>query len=134
MVSILPYEFNFTIGGNEEPEVEESSDLEAEEMALHKPTCYFVMNNGSIKNQDAFFEKPTPGMKNHLKPLLIRAKVEGVAINKVLVDCGATVSIMPHHLLKKIGRYDTDIISHNVVLFDYGGKTSIVCGNSIWGY
>lgn len=128
VVSILPYEFSFTIGKNEEPEAEESTGLEAEEMALHKPTCYFVMNNGSIENQDAFFEKPTPGMKNHLKPLLIRAKVEGVAVNKVLVDCGATVNIMPHHLLKKIGRYDTDIRSHNVVLSDYGGKTTHTMG------
>ena len=62
-------------------------------------------------------------MKNHLKPLLIRAKVEGVTINKVLVDCGATVNIMPHHILKKIGKYDTDVRSNYVVLSDYGGKT-----------
>lgn len=62
-------------------------------------------------------------MKNHLKPLLIRAKVERVTTNKVLVDCGATVNIMPHHLLKKIGKYDIDLTSHNVILSDYRSKT-----------
>ena len=75
VVSILPYEYGCISGENEEAEVEESPDVEAEEMDLHKPVCYFVMNNGSIENQDAFFEKPTMGMKNHPKPLLIRAKV-----------------------------------------------------------
>ena len=117
MVSILPAEYDCLT------EVEDSADVDAEEMALHKPTCYFVMNNGSIENQDAFFERPDMAMRSHLKPLLIRAKLEGVAINKVLVDCGATVNIMPHHLLHKIGKYDTDVKSHNVVLSDYEGRT-----------
>ena len=110
VVSILPVEYDCPT------ELNDSVDADAEEMALYKPTCYFVMNNGSVENQDAFFEKPSMAMKSHLKPLLIRAKVEGIAINKVLIDCGATVNIMPHHLLKKIGKYDTDIRSHNVVL------------------
>ena len=53
---------------------------------------------------------------------------EGIAINKVLIDCDATVNIMPHHLLKKIRKYDTDIRSHNVVLSDYGGKNGGTMG------
>ncbi|XP_050892551.1 uncharacterized protein LOC127098090 [Lathyrus oleraceus] len=67
-------------------------------------------------------------MKSHLRSLLIRAKVEGVTINKVLVDCGATINIMQHHILKKIGKYDTDVRSNNIVLSDYGGKTKSTMG------
>src|ERR1043165_1354573 len=67
-------------------------------------------------------------MRSHLKPLLIRAKVEENSINKVLVDCGATVNIMPHHILKKIGKFNTDIRSHNVVLSDYEGRTKTTMG------
>jgi hypothetical protein len=44
------------------------------------------MNNGCIEEQQATFERPDLGMKNHLKPLFIRAKVEGVGVNKVLID------------------------------------------------
>ena len=44
MVSILPAEYDCLT------EVEDSADKDAEEMALHKPACYFVMNNGSIEN------------------------------------------------------------------------------------
>jgi hypothetical protein len=43
------------------------------------------MNNGCIEEQQASFEKPNLGMKNHLKPLFIRAKVERVGVNKVLI-------------------------------------------------
>ena len=89
--------------------MEDSTNVDVEKMDLHKPTCYFVMNNGSIENQDAFFERPDMAMRSHLKPLLIRAKVKATAINKVLVDCGATVNIMPHHILKKIGKFDIDV-------------------------
>src|SRR3954466_11119200 len=67
-------------------------------------------------------------MRGHLKPLLIRAKVEEVAVNRVIVDCGATVNIIPHHTLKKIGMFDTDIRSHNVVLSDYEGNTKNTLG------
>ncbi|KAI5431275.1 hypothetical protein KIW84_035448 [Lathyrus oleraceus] len=104
MVSILPQEYKCVT------EVEGSVDNgEAEEMALHQHKCYFVLNDGAAESQEAVFERPTMNMKNHLKPLLIRAKVEGVTVNKILVDCGATVNIMPHHILRKIGKYDTDI-------------------------
>lgn len=123
MVSILPQEYNCVT------EVEESvDDADDEEMALHQPICYFVLNDGSAESQEAVFKRPTMTMKNHLKPLLIRAKVEGVTINKVLVDCGATVNIMSHHILRKIGKYDTDIRSNNMVLSDYGGKTKSTMG------
>ena len=67
-------------------------------------------------------------MRSHFKLILIRAKLEGVAINKVLVDCGATVNIMPHHLLHKIGKYYTDVKSHNMVLSDYEGRTRNTMG------
>ncbi|MCI74231.1 hypothetical protein A2U01_0095495, partial [Trifolium medium] len=35
---------------------------------------------------------------------------------------------MPHSLLNKIGKYDTDLHSHNIVLSNYEGKS----GHS-WG-
>ena len=62
-------------------------------------------------------------MQNHLKPLYVQAKVNGVGINKVLVDGGATVNLMPQGLLKKIGKFDTDLRPHNIVLSNYEGKT-----------
>jgi len=34
-------------------------------------------------------------MKNHLKPLFIQAKVDEIGVNKVFIDGGAVVNLMP---------------------------------------
>ncbi|MCI39639.1 hypothetical protein A2U01_0060871, partial [Trifolium medium] len=88
-------------------------------MASNKPVCYYIMGNGCVEDQNAVFEKPHLGMKNHLKALFIRAKVHGVGVNKILVDGGAVVNILPHFMLKKLGLYETDLHTHNVVLANY---------------
>ncbi|MCI44502.1 hypothetical protein A2U01_0065741, partial [Trifolium medium] len=72
------------------------------------------MDNGCVEEQQALFEKPDVGMKNHLKPLFVRAKVNNVGVNKILIGGGAAVNLMPHSLLNKIGKYDTDLHSHNI--------------------
>ncbi|KAK2422828.1 hypothetical protein QL285_033329 [Trifolium repens] len=118
VVSILPSEYDVQ---TEITELE--TDFDQLEMADPKPICYYVMNNGCIEEQQATFERPDLGMKNHLKPLFIRAKVEGVGINKVLIDGGAAVNLMPLSMLPKIGKYDCDLSAHNIVLSNYEGKT-----------
>ena len=67
-------------------------------------------------------------MKSHLKPLFITGKVEDFLTNKILVDCGATVNLIPHHLLRKMGKYDTDAKPHNMVLSNYEGKVGTTLG------
>jgi hypothetical protein len=102
------------------------SDL-TEEMAIHKPLCYYVMNNGCVEDQHAVFEKPDVSMTHHLKPLFIQAKINGMGVNKVLVDGGATVNLLPQSFLGKIGLVDSDLKPHNIVLTNYEGTT----GNSL---
>lgn len=70
------------------------------EMVKHKPVCYYVLNNDAVEEQNALFKRPHQGMQNHLKPLYIRVKVEHVGVNKVLVDGGAAVNLMPQFMLK----------------------------------
>src|SRR4051812_18107243 len=122
VVSILSHEFN------QETEVEDCEEAGVEEMAKHRPVCYYVLNNGAVEEQNAFFERPDEGMRNHLKPLYIRAKIENVGINKVLVDGGAAVNLMPQYMLKRIGMFDTDIRPHNMVLSNYEGKIGQTLG------
>ena len=104
-------------------EIDEVESDFTEEMAHHKPLCYYVMNNGCIKNQHAVFEKHEFPMTHHLKPLFIQAKSNGVGVNKVLVDGGATVNLLPQSFLTKIGLFDTDLKPHNVVLTNYEGTS-----------
>jgi len=95
LVSILPVEYDVTL------EVLEDEGDFTEEMVVHKPLCYYVMDNGCVESEQAMFERPDHLMKSHLKPLFIRAKINNVGINKVLIDGGAAVNLLPHFLLKK---------------------------------
>jgi hypothetical protein len=110
---VLPVEYDVP---SEVNEVE--SDF-TEEMAAHKPFCYYVMNNGCVKDQHAVFERPDVSMTHHLKPLFIQAKINGVGVNKLLVDGGVTVNLLLRSFLGKIGLVDYDLKPHNVVLTNY---------------
>lgn len=116
VVSLLTHEYY------QKMEVEDCEEADEEEMAKHKLICYYVLNNRAVEEQNKFFERPNQGMRNHLKPLYIKARVKHVAINKVLVDEGTTVNSMPQYMLKRIGMFDTELKPHNMVLSNYEGK------------
>lgn len=82
------------------------------------------MNDGSVNEDKAIFKRPSKSMQQHLKPLYIKAKVEGVWVHKVLIDCGACINVMSYSLLKGIGKYDTNLKSNNMALSNYERKTS----------
>ena len=42
-------------------------------------------------------------MTKHIRPLYIKADINGVEMKKVIVDNGANVNILPLRTLKKIG-------------------------------
>jgi len=116
LVSILLAEYDMI------SEVDDSEEeFDPKDMGEYKPIYYFV-NDGSGDNQKAIFEQLDDSMKNHLKPLLIQAKVDEVSVNKVLVDGGAAVNLIPRSLLKRIGKTDKDLKPHNVILSNYEGK------------
>lgn len=50
MVSVLPHEYN------QEIEVEEPEEVDEVKMRKHKPVCYYMLNNGAVKELNAFFE------------------------------------------------------------------------------
>jgi len=117
VVSIFPVEYDMVF------EVEDSEkEFDAGDMEEYKPMCYFVTNHGSREERKSMFKKPDDLMKTHLKPLFIQAKVDETGINKVLVDGGVAVNLTPRSLLKKIGKTDKDLKSHNVILSNYEGK------------
>lgn len=122
VVPILPREYDRVI------EVEEPEDLTEMEMARHTPVCYYIMNNGCVEEQNSFFERLYESMKIHLKPLFIRGKVGNVGVNKILVDDGVEVNLMPHYMLKRIGKDETDTRPHNMVMSNYEEKVGTTMG------
>lgn len=54
--------------------------------------------------------------------------MENVRVNKILVDNGVVVNLMPHYMLKRIGKDDTGTKLHNMVLSNYEGKVGTTMG------
>jgi hypothetical protein len=70
------------------------------------------------------FEKPWEKNYKHLKALYLKGYINGHLVNKMLVDTGATVNIMPYSVLRRLGRSTEDLIKTNVTLSNFNGQAS----------
>jgi hypothetical protein len=70
------------------------------------------------------FEKPQAKSYKHLKALYLKGYINEQPVNKMLVDTGAAVNIMPYSVLRRLGRSTGDLIKTNVTLSDFNGQTS----------
>ncbi|PUZ44268.1 hypothetical protein GQ55_8G076400 [Panicum hallii var. hallii] len=69
------------------------------------------------------FEKPQAKNYKHLKALYLKGYINGQPVNKMLVDTGAAVNIMPYSVLRHLGRSAGDLIKTNITLSDFNGQT-----------
>jgi hypothetical protein len=70
------------------------------------------------------FEKPREKNYKHLKALYLKGYINGHPVNKMLVDTGAAVNIMPYSVLRWLGRSAEDMIKTNITLSDFNGQAS----------
>ncbi|RYR07520.1 hypothetical protein Ahy_B05g074889 [Arachis hypogaea] len=71
-------------------------------------------------NEDelGYFQRPTEKQKSH-RPLHVTAYMSGICVNKVLVDGGAAISLLPERMLTKVGKHSDDLIPTNLSVIDY---------------
>jgi hypothetical protein len=77
-----------------------------------------------LGQRPVIFEKPQAKNYKHLKALYLKGYINCQPINKMLVDTGAAVNIMPYSVLRRLGRSVGDLIKTNVTLSDFNGQTS----------
>ena len=70
------------------------------------------------------FEKPSKRMSQHLKPLFIKVHMDGIPINRVLVDNGAIVNILPWGMLKKINKIKEYLIRSDVLVSGFASEST----------
>jgi hypothetical protein len=70
------------------------------------------------------FEKPREKNYRHLKALYLKGYINGYPVNKMLVDTGAAVNIMPYSVLRRLGHSTEDLIKTNVMLSDFNVQAS----------
>jgi predicted aspartyl protease len=56
--------------------------------------------------------------------LYLKGYINGHSVNKMLVDTGAAVNIMPYSVLRQLGHFAEDLIKTNVRLSDFNGQAS----------
>ena len=66
--------------------------------------------------QQAIFDKPVK--HRHLKALYVKGFVDGKPMNKMLVDGGASVNLMPYTTFRKLGKGPRDLIEIDMMLKD----------------
>jgi hypothetical protein len=59
-----------------------------------------------------------------LKALYLKGYINGHLVNKMLVDTGAAVNIMPYSVLRRLGRSAQDLIKTDITLSDFNGQAS----------
>ena len=72
--------------------------------------------------QQGIFDKPVK--HQNLKALYVKGFVDGKPMNKMLVDGGASVNLMPYTTFHKLGKGLGDLIKTNMMLKDFGGNVS----------
>ncbi|RYR05184.1 hypothetical protein Ahy_B06g085062 [Arachis hypogaea] len=56
------------------------------------------------EDEHGYFQRPSEKQKSHLHSLHITAVMSGIKINKVLIDGGVAISLLPERILMKVDR------------------------------
>jgi hypothetical protein len=75
-------------------------------------------------SRPVIFVKPQEKNYKHLKALYLKGYISGHPVNKMLVDTGAVVNILPYSVLRQLGRSAEDLIKTNITLSDFNGQAS----------
>ena len=78
--------------------------------------------------QQAIFDKPVK--HQHLKALYMKGLVDGKPMNKMLVDGGASINLMPYTTFCKLGKGPGDLMETDMMLKDFRGNTSKTRGGN----
>ncbi|XP_015960134.1 uncharacterized protein LOC107484040 [Arachis duranensis] len=61
---------------------------------------------------------------SHLHLLHITTTLSGIKVNKVLIDGGAAISLLPERMLMKVGKHPGDLVPTNIAITDFSGAST----------
>ena len=76
-----------------------------------------IESSEECRPHKVILEKPSVEMTRHIKPLYVRAHLNGRPVSKVLIDNGSTVNVMSLQMLRALGRSINDPIGGCVCLY-----------------
>ncbi|KAL1321521.1 hypothetical protein AAHE18_14G133100 [Arachis hypogaea] len=61
---------------------------------------------------------------SHLLPLHISTTLSGIKVNKVLIDGGVAISLLPERMLMKVRKHPDDLVPTNIAVTDFSGTST----------
>ncbi|RYQ91744.1 hypothetical protein Ahy_B09g097752 [Arachis hypogaea] len=104
-ISIIPTEYL----GEYEGDPKEDYDMDTEK----------AFSFSRYEDEPGYFLQPTEKQKSHLCPLHITTTLSGIKVNKVLIDGGAAISLLPERVLMKVGKHPDDLVSTNIAGIEF---------------
>ena len=80
------------------------------------------------RSQKVRLEKPFVEMMRHIKPLYVRAHLNGKSVSKVLIDNGSAVKVMPSRMLRALRMSINDLIETEVAVSAFTREVSKTLG------
>ncbi|KAL2524906.1 Uncharacterized protein Adt_09960 [Abeliophyllum distichum] len=66
--------------------------------------------------KNVIFRRPTVKLTKHLRPLYVKALVNGIPVAKILIDNGAAINTIPSRMIKKFAKTESNMIPTEVIL------------------
>ncbi|XP_075515394.1 uncharacterized protein LOC142550036 [Primulina tabacum] len=128
-VVILPERFKMM--EEEDGELMPKESMQKKEHAnklLEGSSRVFIKEDHPNKPKQVILEKPTSAMTKHIRPLYIKAHVNGKPVSKVLIDNGSAVNVLPVRMLRNLGKTKEDLIPTEVSVAAFIGETTKTIG------
>ncbi|GKU99938.1 hypothetical protein SLEP1_g12712 [Rubroshorea leprosula] len=119
---VLTLPLVFQAKGSETTHVSNGSMLVEEEVI--KVLAQEEEEEHDILLEQIIFNKPDESVARHIKLLYISAHMDGVPMNRVLVDNGAAVNVIPSFMLRTLGKNSEDLVYTDVTINDFTSGVS----------
>ena len=113
------YFFNITKYFQVKKEEEDLVEVEGKHLVIEEDESQggvTIESSEECKPQKVIFEKPFVEMVRHIKPLYVRAHLNGRLVSAVLIDNGSTINIMPLRMLRALEMSISDLIEKKVTV------------------
>ncbi|CAI9776006.1 unnamed protein product [Fraxinus pennsylvanica] len=70
------------------------------------------------------FKIPTMKLTKHMRPLYVKALVNGIPVAKLIIDNGATINTIPSRMMRKFAETESDMILTEVILTSFNGEAT----------
>ncbi|RYQ85730.1 hypothetical protein Ahy_B10g105318 [Arachis hypogaea] len=104
-ISIIPAEYL----GKYEGDPNADYDSEDEE-------AFFFIR---IDDESGYFLRSIEKQMSYLRPLYITTTLSGIKVNKVLIDGGVAISLLPERMLINVRKHPDDLVPTNIAVTDF---------------